>query len=147
MAKCTKIYRKSSRVCIGSLNRRIIIYTRRIISPTDNNVDFAEEFLEPKTVWAMIDTVGETIFFDDTNTDRAITHNIYIRYYKGITPEKCAQKILNAISKGKEETLIGGPEILTVYLRRFFPALFSKIIRNHPIKKLNQIRINFFLGK
>ena len=66
---------------------------------------------------------------------------------QGISPAKCAKKILNVISKGKEEVLIGGPEILTVYIRRFFPTIFSKIIRNHPIKKLNQIRRIFHLRK
>ena len=58
---------------------------------------------------------------------------------RGMAPQKCAEKILHVVSNGKEEALIGGPEILTVYIRRLFPQIFSKIIRNHPIKKLKQV--------
>jgi dehydrogenase/reductase SDR family member 7B len=62
---------------------------------------------------------------------------------RGIIPEACAHKILDAISRGKEEALIGGPEIFTAYIRRYFPAIFSRMIRNHPIKRLNKI-VNMF---
>lgn len=48
----------------------------------------------------------------------------------GISPEVCAEKILSAVSKGKNEVLIGGKEILGVYLKRFVPNLFMKILRN-----------------
>jgi len=64
---------------------------------------------------------------------------------RGMSAEKCAKKMLRAIAKEKEESYIGGPEIITVYLRRFFPHLFSKIIRNHPVKKINQIKKKFLL--
>ncbi len=47
---------------------------------------------------------------------------------KGISPEKAARKILRAIEKGKEEIWFGGKEVLGVYLKRFFPAYFSKLI-------------------
>ena len=66
---------------------------------------------------------------------------------QGMTAQKCAKKILRAISKGKEETLIGGSEIITVYFRRFFPTLFSKIIRNHPIKKINRLKQTLLMKK
>ena len=45
----------------------------------------------------------------------------------GITPEKCALQILKAIRKNKKEVLIGGKELLMVYLKRFVPFLFYKI--------------------
>ena len=48
----------------------------------------------------------------------------------GIAPEVCAEKILSAVSKGKNEVLIGGKEILGVYLKRFVPNLFMRILRN-----------------
>jgi dehydrogenase/reductase SDR family protein 7B len=41
----------------------------------------------------------------------------------------CAQRILNAIRRRQEEVWIGGRETYAVYLKRFFPRLFSKIIR------------------
>ncbi len=47
----------------------------------------------------------------------------------GMSPSDCAKKILKAIKRGDEETLIGGKEILGVYLKRFFPNFFSRMIR------------------
>ncbi len=49
---------------------------------------------------------------------------------KGLSPELCAKKILSAIKNEKEEVYIGGfREVGGVYLKRFFPLLFSKILR------------------
>ncbi|MCK4663885.1 MAG: SDR family oxidoreductase [Bacteroidales bacterium] len=47
---------------------------------------------------------------------------------EGISVEKCAKKIIRAIKKNKKEVLIGGKEILMVYIKRFFPRLFNKIV-------------------
>lgn len=47
---------------------------------------------------------------------------------KGMEPEVLAQKILRAIAAGKEEAYFGGKEVLGVYLKRFFPAYFSRLI-------------------
>jgi len=49
---------------------------------------------------------------------------------KGIPPEVCAAKILAAIRSDKEEiNVAGAKEMLGIYMKRFFPALFSKMIR------------------
>ncbi|MFY9310484.1 MAG: SDR family oxidoreductase [Bacteroidia bacterium] len=48
---------------------------------------------------------------------------------KGLSAEECARQILNGIKKNKEELLIGGAEVRAVYMKRFFPRLFSKLIR------------------
>ncbi len=47
----------------------------------------------------------------------------------GMLPEVCAQKIIKAIQAGKSEAYIGGKETLGIYIKRFFPQLFQKIIR------------------
>ncbi|HKG20757.1 MAG TPA: SDR family oxidoreductase [Blastocatellia bacterium] len=47
----------------------------------------------------------------------------------GMSPEACAAKILSAVASGREEVLIGGKEINGVYLKRFLPTVFSKVIR------------------
>lgn len=54
--------------------------------------------------------------------------------YKGHTPEWCADKIVKAIEREKEEVYIGGREVFGVYLKRFFPSLFSRIIRNVAVR-------------
>lgn len=47
----------------------------------------------------------------------------------GISAEKAAQKIVNAIHKRKPEVLVGAKELLMVYIKRFFPGLTRKLIR------------------
>lgn len=49
---------------------------------------------------------------------------------QGMTPEALAKKVLRAVRKEKEEIVVGGTEALAVYIKRFFPGLLSRIIRN-----------------
>lgn len=46
-----------------------------------------------------------------------------------MTAEDCAKQIIAGILRNKEEIYIGGKEILMVKIKRFFPKLFSKLIR------------------
>lgn len=48
----------------------------------------------------------------------------------GMPVEVAAQKIVKAIATKKNEVYMGGVEILGVYLKRFFPRILSKILRN-----------------
>lgn len=50
----------------------------------------------------------------------------------GLEPAECARQILKGVQKNKEEILVGGKEIKAVFLKRFFPRLFGKIIRKQP---------------
>jgi dehydrogenase/reductase SDR family member 7B len=47
----------------------------------------------------------------------------------GLKPEDLAKSIIKAIKNKKEELVIGGKEVMGVYLKRFFPKLLSKIVR------------------
>ncbi len=48
----------------------------------------------------------------------------------GLSPETFAKKLINAIQKRKNEVIIAGAkETLSVYLKRFFPKLLSKLVR------------------
>lgn len=47
----------------------------------------------------------------------------------GITAEKAARKIIRAIRKGRREVLVGGKELLMVYVKRFFPGLCARMAR------------------
>ena len=53
---------------------------------------------------------------------------------KGLSAEMCAQQILYGIKNNKEELFIGGSDINAIWLKRFFPKLFSKIIRKQKIE-------------
>ncbi len=59
---------------------------------------------------------------------------------QGMLPEICANKMLKAIAVQREEKVIGGPEIITIWIKRLFPKLLNSIIRNHPIRKLQAIK-------
>ena len=52
----------------------------------------------------------------------------------GMLPEVLARKILRTIESGKEEAYFGGKEVLGVYLKRFFPAYFSKVLRKAKVR-------------
>lgn len=54
--------------------------------------------------------------------------------FKGKPADWCATRIVSAIEKSKEEVYIGGREVLGVYVKRFFPRLFSRIIRNVSVR-------------
>lgn len=48
----------------------------------------------------------------------------------GLSAEACAAKIIKSIEKDKEEVYIGGfREVAGIYIKRFLPGLFSKIVR------------------
>ena len=50
---------------------------------------------------------------------------------KGIPAEDCAAAIGDAIEQNKAETYVGGWETIGVYVKRFFPALFRRFIRQY----------------
>lgn len=52
----------------------------------------------------------------------------------GMSAEQCAQEIFAAMKSKKEEIYIGGKETYAVYLKRFFPTLFSKILRKSNVR-------------
>lgn len=63
-------------------------------------------------------------------TESGQTHNKMDESHQDAMPaEACAEKIIEAIKKDKEEILIGGKEIKAVWLKRFLPGIFAKIIR------------------
>lgn len=54
--------------------------------------------------------------------------------YKGKPADWCAQKIVKAIRNEREEVYLGGREVFGVYIKRFFPSLFSKLIRRVAVR-------------
>ncbi|MBX2812234.1 MAG: SDR family NAD(P)-dependent oxidoreductase [Myxococcales bacterium] len=48
---------------------------------------------------------------------------------RGISPERCAQRVLKGIARCEEEVLVGGRETWAVYLKCLAPRLLSRIIR------------------
>ncbi|HEY1039572.1 MAG TPA: SDR family oxidoreductase [Bacteroidia bacterium] len=50
-------------------------------------------------------------------------------HVNSMSPEQCAREIITAMLSNKEEILIGGRELKAVFVKRFFPGLFGRIIR------------------
>lgn len=46
----------------------------------------------------------------------------------GMSARECAIKIVRAIKNDKKELLVGKKELLMVYIRRFFPAVYHKLV-------------------
>lgn len=58
------------------------------------------------------------------------THNkMDESHINAMSADECAQQIIKAILKNKEEIFVGGKELLIVKIKRFFPRLFGNIIR------------------
>ncbi len=53
---------------------------------------------------------------------------------KGMPARICARKIIQAFRKQKTEVYIGGREKYGVYLKRFFPNLFNRVIRKARVR-------------
>jgi short-subunit dehydrogenase len=54
--------------------------------------------------------------------------------YKGKPAEWCAAQIASAIKKQKQEVYIGGREVWGVFIKRFFPTIFSRVIRKVAVR-------------
>ena len=52
----------------------------------------------------------------------------------GMAPEICAERILKGILAEEEEIFIGGKEIRSVWIKRLFPKMFSRLIRKQKIE-------------
>ena len=58
------------------------------------------------------------------------THNkMDASHENAMSADECAKLIIKGIRNNKEEIFIGGKEILMINIRRFFPKLFSKLLR------------------
>lgn len=47
----------------------------------------------------------------------------------GLSAEECAKQVLNGIKNNKYEIFIGGKELRAIWVKRFFPTLFTRLIR------------------
>lgn len=53
----------------------------------------------------------------------------------GMSPDLCADQIISAIQRNKEEVYIGGKEVKGILFKRFFPAKFSKYMRTAKVTR------------
>ncbi|MCB2376505.1 SDR family oxidoreductase [Hymenobacter sp. BT635] len=53
---------------------------------------------------------------------------------RGLAPEELALQAVRAIVRRRQEVYIGGRETLGVYLKRFLPGLFSRVLRRAQVR-------------
>ena len=53
---------------------------------------------------------------------------------EGMSADECVRIILKAVENNEEEVFIGGKELRAIWIKRFFPKLFSKLIRKQKIE-------------
>lgn len=53
----------------------------------------------------------------------------------GMSPQECAVRMIKALENNREEIYIGGfKEVLGIYVKRFFPGVFSNIVRKMAVR-------------
>jgi len=63
-------------------------------------------------------------------TSSGESHNAMdVSHQSAMSAEKCARQIVSGIIAQKEEIFVGGKELFLVKLKRFFPSLFSILVR------------------
>lgn len=87
MVDCKKIRGRKRDVCLGAMRDQVELDTREIKPPSLGGVDFTELFTPIETVSAYIETVRGKTIFDESNTERDVTHKIYIRFVPFITAQ------------------------------------------------------------
>lgn len=76
--------------------------------------------------------INTNISFNALTADGNKNKKMEASLSSGLAVDKCAQQILKGIQKNKKEIFIGGKELKAVWIKRFFPKLFSKLIRKQP---------------
>lgn len=73
--------------------------------------------------------IKTNVSLNSLNADGSIYNVMDDNQAKGMSAEDCATRILKAIDAKKEEVFFGGKEKYGVYIKRFFPKFFSKMMK------------------
>jgi short-subunit dehydrogenase len=90
-----------------------------------------------KNIWVTIITPGfvhTNVSINALTQDGSKLNKMDEAQQKGMSPATCARKIIKAVEQRKNEALMGGKETLAVYLQRFLPNVFARIIRTVKVR-------------
>lgn len=65
---------------------------------------------------------------------------VELSYQKAYPAEQAAEDFARAIARRKQEKFVGGTEGLLLLFNRLSPMLTKSIIRNHPLKRIRQLK-------
>jgi len=60
-------------------------------------------------------------------------------FQNAMSPDECARRILRAVVRRRQEVLVGGIEVWSVYLKRWFPRVLAIVVRSHPVRLRNKV--------
>ena len=87
-----QVHKRPKRViCVGDLDRRVILSERKITEPGFGETDFGEDFPDSREVWAQVATFAGRVLFNGVDTDTLISHEVSIRYSDSVTSETWVQ--------------------------------------------------------
>lgn len=87
MVVCIKIRGKRRQLCVGDLDRKIMIQSRAIVAPVGDLVDYSESFVTTIEVWALVQTTRGSQLFDGVEISNPFTHMFYIMFLADLTFE------------------------------------------------------------
>jgi short-subunit dehydrogenase len=98
----------------------------------------AELWKESKNIYVTLICPGwihTNVTLNALTGDGSALNKIDATTAKGLSPTACAIRIIKAIEQKKNEVYIGGmKEVAGVYLKRFFPSLFAKMVRKLKVR-------------
>ncbi len=80
-----------------------------------------------KVTIAMPGRISTNISYNALKKDGSRHQQLDDGQVNGISVESCSRQIIKAIKRDKKEVLIGGKEVLMVWIRKYFPFLFYNI--------------------
>ncbi len=85
MTICKRVNITKKKVCIGDLKKKVKVQVRSIVA--GDGVDYSQNIVDLKEVWAAIQTSRGSEIFDGTNIIGVATHFFYIRKINNVTFE------------------------------------------------------------
>lgn len=123
-------------VVVSSIAGKFGFYLRSSYSAAKHALHGYFDSLRLETEKAGIETlivcpgkIKTAISLNATTADGGKHNEMDPSHQYAMTPEACAEKIIEGIRKKKEELYVGGKEIAIVKIKRFFPKLFGILIR------------------
>lgn len=83
----------------------------------------------PHITFALPGRVRTNMSVNAMTADGSAQNSMDERLGKGISPERCAQIIIRGTERKKHEIYMGKEQIL-IFLKRYIPALFRRVVRN-----------------
>jgi len=81
---CRSIKPSINKVCVADLNKKIKLQYSSSIPNNNPNMNAGTSFKDIKTVWAMVKTRSAAEFIKNTDINRVITTEFYIRFDSSI---------------------------------------------------------------